>query len=344
MGNAARVTQRDIARRLGISHVSVSLALRSNTRISPALTRRIQDAARSMGYRPDPMLGALNRYRDTRKKTVIRSSLAWVSLWRPPADPRDFAEFALYWQGARATAERHGYHLDHFMPAAHGSFAHLQRVLDARGTRGLLLSPPQEGFRLPPGQIDWSRLCALRFGHALPDLPLHVVTAAQTTNAALASYAMHERGYRRIGFVTTRSAGRRTRFLAGFLQAQALDADAGPLPPLLMDEADSTADLHALDAWLRRHRPDAVLTDLRPLRGMLAALGLVVPRDLSLAALSVHDGEADAGIDQNPRVIGETACETLIALLEQGASGLPKHPREILVGGRWADGATLPRR
>ena len=297
-----------------------------------------------MGYLPDPMLAALNRYRAANRKRVIRDSLAWISLWRPPADPRDFAEFALYWQGARATAERRGYHLDHIALSAHGGFAGIQRILDARGIRGLLLSPPQSGFHPPIEQMDWSRLCALRFGHALPALPLHVVTAAQTANAALATDTILDRGYRRIGFVTTRTSAARTRFLAGFLQAQALRPETDALPPLLLEETDPAADLRALHAWLKRRRPDAVLTNLRPLRGMLATLGLSVPRDLGLAALSVHDGEADAGIDQNPRVIGETACETLLGLLEHGERGLPDHPREILVRGRWTDGITLPSR
>lgn len=303
---------------------------------------RVHEAAKDMGYLPDPMLGALNHYRKTRKHRPILASLAWISPWLPPNDPLDYTEFALYWQGARDTAERHGYHLDKFSPDSRGSFSSLQRVLDARGLNGLLIAPPQSGFHLPIEHIDWARHSSLRFGHALSHIPTHVVTSAQSANAALATDAIHDRGYRRIGFVTTRKATRRTHFLAGFLQAQALRRGPGPVPPLLLPEIDPPSDLRTLSTWLRLHRPDSILTNLRPLRHMLAQLDLAVPRDIALATLSVHDGDADAGIDQNPRVIGETACETLIAMVQQNMRGLPDHPREILIRGRWVDGSSLP--
>jgi len=51
-----RITVRDIARRLKISHTSVSRSLRDDRQISVALRQKVQQAAKIMGYRPDPMI------------------------------------------------------------------------------------------------------------------------------------------------------------------------------------------------------------------------------------------------------------------------------------------------
>ncbi len=50
---------REIARSLGLSHTTVSEALRDSPRVNPATRRRVQKAAKAVGYRPNPLAGAL---------------------------------------------------------------------------------------------------------------------------------------------------------------------------------------------------------------------------------------------------------------------------------------------
>ena len=54
--NRARVSLRDVARSVGVSHVTVSLALRGDPRVSAARRKEVEIAAKRLGYRPDPML------------------------------------------------------------------------------------------------------------------------------------------------------------------------------------------------------------------------------------------------------------------------------------------------
>src|SRR4051812_21623346 len=112
---AARVTMRDIARELGLSHVTVSLALGDNPRIPENRRIQVKEAARRMGYRPDPMLAALLHYRHARKSRPIRAAIAWFNLWPNPAALRSHREFDGYWMGACEVAETHGYHLEEFV-------------------------------------------------------------------------------------------------------------------------------------------------------------------------------------------------------------------------------------
>jgi LacI family transcriptional regulator len=58
--------------------------------------------------------------------------------------------------------------------------------------------------------------------------------------------------------------------------------------------------------------------------------------------LSVLDGDAAAGINQNSMEIGRVAAQTLISLINHNERGIPETPREVLVAGRWVDGCSLP--
>jgi hypothetical protein len=69
-----------------------------------------------------------------------------------------------------------------------------------------------------------------------------------------------------------------------------------------------------------------------------------IPGDIGFAALSIHDGNADAGIDQKPFEIGKAACELVVSLILYGGWGYPEAPREVLIEGAWVDGSMLPPR
>jgi len=79
-------------------------------------------------------------------------------------------------------------------------------------------------------------------------------------------------------------------------------------------------------------------------RDMLREAGYRVPHDIGLAATSVLDGNADAGIYQQSEEIGKAAVQLLISLIHHNEHGIPEIPREVLIVGRWQDGSTLPPR
>ncbi|HEU5396985.1 MAG TPA: hypothetical protein VFV81_07450, partial [Verrucomicrobiae bacterium] len=111
---------------------------------------------------------------------------------------------------------------------------------------------------------------------------------------------------------------------------------------LIITQDKTEEDERLLRSWLDQQRPDAILTDVGELRDLLQRVGAAVPRDVGLAALSVLDGNADAGIDQNSEEIGRVAVQLLISLINHNERGIPHICREVLVEGRWVDGKTLP--
>jgi LacI family transcriptional regulator len=336
---------RDIAAKLGVSHVTVSYALRGVPRVSPALRERICEEARLMGYRPDPMLQALSTYRRTTRETPIQSALAWLCCWDPPEQMHTRKEFHAYWLGVKSVAEKHGYRLERLVPNERLSVARIQQIMQARNIRGVLIPPPQSTFSQDLNSFDWSKFAVVKFGHAFDELRVDLVTSAHTYNAALAIRKMTERGYRRVGFVSSEYSIRRTLFLSGALLAQSDLPEQDRVPFLSLSEADvKCGDSARLRAWIEKEKPDAILSNLSEIPEMVRKSGRRIPEDIGFAALSVHDGNADAGIDQKPFEIGKAACEAVVSLILHGGLGKPEAPREVLIEGTWVDGSTLPPR
>jgi LacI family transcriptional regulator len=341
----ARVSLRDVARAVGVSHVTISLALRGDSRISEARRAEIKIAAEKIGYRPDPMLSSLAAYRQAKQNVTIRATIAWINQWPDPKALRRWHEFNSYWKGALLAAEQLGYRLEEFVVGRDLPPERLQKILQARGVRGILIPPHTHGLALPG--FDWSDFSLVRFGISVRHPRVHVVTSDQLNCATMAFERIHERGYRRIGFVSSRNFDRNTggNFRAGYLSAQ--DAFVAPrqhLAPFFLEEDSTPADAKALRAWLKKAKPDAVITTHAGLHGLLTKIGVRVPDDLPAAAISVLDGDFDAGVDQNSGEVGRVALRTLAGLIHQNERGIPQFCRRILVEGRWIDGSSLPNR
>jgi DNA-binding LacI/PurR family transcriptional regulator len=338
-----RVSLRDVAREVGVSHVTVSLALRGDARISESRRAEIKAAAEKLGYRPDPMLASLAAYRQSKHNVTIRSTIAWINQWPDPKALRRLHEFEAYWKGAAETAESLGYRLEEFVVGRSLSPERLQRILLARSVRGILIPPHQYGLALP--DFDWSQFSVVRLGLSVKHPRTHVVTSDQMHCALTAFEQLHQRGYQRIGYVSSRRFDRNTagNFRAGFLSAQdALLPMKKHLPPLFLEEESTPAEARSLAAWLKAKKPDAVISTHPVLASLLPKVGVQVPRDLAVAALSVLDGNFDAGVDQNSHEVGQVAMRTLAGLIHQNERGIPRYCRRILVEGRWNDGASVP--
>ncbi|HEY1719171.1 MAG TPA: LacI family DNA-binding transcriptional regulator [Verrucomicrobiae bacterium] len=335
----SRITLRDVARRLNVSHTTISRALRDDLQVSKALREQVQKTAKEMGYKPDPMLSALAHYRRSKIAKPIGAELAWINCWPNPEELRALKEFNLYWKGAFEEAEQCGFRLEEFIVNKNLSLSRLRKILRARNIRGILL-PPREDAGPDYRAFQWDDFCVVRFGYSISFPHAHLVSSDQLTDGLIAFENIWKNGYRRIGLAT--SAKVHTRFSAGFLFSQMKWSPDQRLPMLILTQDNSEEDQRLLASWLKKNKPDAILTDVRELRHLLKKVGYKVPKDIGLAALSVLDGNADAGIDQNSEEIGKVAIQLLISLINHNERGVPKICREVLVEGQWVNGTTLP--
>lgn len=337
-----RVSLRDIAAKLGVSHSTVSLSLRDNPRISATVKERVRKAAEEMGYRPDPMLAALANYRRGRESHPITACVAWINAWPEPENLRKHREFDCYWQGAFKAAEKFGFRLEEFLLGRECNARRLHQILSTRGIRGILLPPHKQQ---PDWQdFPWEHYSIVRFGRSLHQPECHIVTADQVANTILAVRKIHEKGYKRIGFVQPKGdfSLRGMQFELGFLGGQRLVQEDHPIPVLILEPGQPAARVAAFHAWYQAHKPDAIITSDPELPAMVKQLGLKVPDDFALAATSILDGGSDAGIDQHPEEIGRVGFLMLNSLISDRSRGIPSIFRQILVEGSWVDGASVP--
>ena len=352
------VTLRDIAKRLNVSHATVSLALRDHPRISAKRREEVQKAAKEMGYRPDPMLAALAEYRHQKSPVPVASGMAWITRWNRVERASLLArnEIRAYWKGAFAEAEAQGYRLEEVAWDETCSPARMEQILATRGVQAVLLPPHEqehdwEGF-------DWTRFSAVCIGQGFT-LPLHKVDANHVHDGVLAMEEMRKKGYQRVGFVgqwkthldgqPRPSSGYASQlaFLnySGTMLAQSTGMPEASLPPFWIPEGTPVGEMQeGFAAWMREHRPDAILSATPAIRDLLRMVGMEAPRDIGLAAMNIFDGSTEAGICPQMETIGQVAVRTLISLVRMRKKGFPPYGITSVIEGRWSEGPSLPPR
>ncbi|MCH6255960.1 LacI family transcriptional regulator [Puniceicoccaceae bacterium K14] len=338
---AQRITLRDIAKELNVSHVTVSKALRDLPGVSSKLKIRIQKKAKTMGYVPDPVLASLSNYRLSKKANVIQSEIAWVNPWKQTGKTEIYNEFDLYWKGALETANSLGYRLQEYKTSEF-SLARLSGIFTTRNIQGVLIPPFREQFT-DLKNFDWSHFAVVRFGQIDDQLPTHSVKSAQVSNTMLSFDHARRLGYKRIGFVCEYQRNR--YFGAGFNWAQMSLPPKDQLPLHKLDLSMSFEKMQlAFNNWLNKYNPDCILADNSETHEMLSNLEWKIPQDIGLATTSIHDTSIDTGIDQRPHEIGKAAIRMLVALIAEKNLGIPECRNETLIEGKWIDGPMLPKK
>jgi len=338
------VTLRDIAEEAGVSHVTVSLALRNQRKISAATTRRIQAIAQRLGYVPDPALGRLNAYRRSTLSKDSGSTLAWINFWPDPDRLLSFEIYAQYWLGAKEKAEKIGYRMDEFRLAdCDMNAARLAQILRARGIQGVLIPPSADGTNTHI-DLPWEQLAVVRIGYSVSSIPTHLVTNTQFQTAHEATLKAATLGAKRIGYFFHAPGERKTRnhFLGGYRVALDILGCLDPIPPLIPLSSHEDQHRQIFLDWYFTHRPDCILTQYVGIVPWLLESGISIPSDVKIIhlGLPVTCSLRLSGMKQNSHAIGGQAVELLARMLRNGEIGPPEPPIELLVPSDWVAGET----
>lgn len=338
-----RVSLRDIAKELGISHVSVSLALRDSPRVSKTRKEEIREAADRLGYSPDPMLSALANYRQQKNNLGIHSALAWINQWPDKDELRKYKEFNAYWNGAKQAASNLGFRLEEFPITEDLSGARLLTILRTRNIRGILIPPHPSGIDLKG--FNWDNFAMVRFGYSVRQSKVHLVTSEMVSNTMSAYEQIRDHGYQRIGMVSSEQHDLNTRhnIRAGFKAAEDLHTEPDQrIPSLFFENEDFDENLREFKKWIDCYKPDAIFSCTNVVKELLDHLKIKVPDDIGVAVSSVLDGYFDTGIDQNSYEIGRVAASMLAGLINENETGLPQAVRRTTIIGNWVQGESLP--
>lgn len=338
--SAGVVSQRDIARHFGVSHVTVSLALRNSSRVSKELGARIRAHAEAVGYHRDPVLVALADYTRRKSSSIVRGAIAWVNTWSEPNELRAVPEIDLFWHGAVEAAREYGLRLEEFRLGTELSPERLHQVLQTRNIRGIVLPPDPLGIGWR--EFPWHDYSVVSFGRAGGGPRGHRILPSAAGNLALALHRLRSFGYRRVGCLTGDSLLRHAGYcVAGCVPALRMDFPF-KLPLLDLSRLRDSAPAPAVREWVRACRLDAVLVDHPSTASLLTKAGLTVPRDLAVATLTATASVEMAGIDPEFADIGRTAVRMLEELLRETNSGAAPRFRQVAVEGTWSDGESAP--
>lgn len=339
-------TLREIARRAGVSHTTVSLSLRNHPSIPEPTRERLRRLADELGYRSNVLVSALMSQVRLKQHKSGPEVVGFLTGGQTANDWRNHSASVGFYEGARQRAQKLGLRIEPFWVGLGGvASAATCRALHARGIHGNLISP----FPVPVYnyELDWAHLICVGLGYVFNQHALHRATHNHFRGAFLAFEKLVQLGYQRIGLMLDREENSRVNYtwLGGYLAAQ--NRAAGPrLEPLLTSEP---APLSQVKPWMKRARPDAII-GFGPKQFLtLAQLGCRIPRDIAFVALDVEQTslagvEHVTGINQNLPLIGATAIDILASQLYHNEQGLPQRPVFSMIEGYWVEGRTAPKR
>jgi LacI family transcriptional regulator len=314
-------TVRSIARTLGLSHTTVSDALRGKGRVDPATAARVEQAARDAGYRRNPLAAAVMSELRRSRGATFRGVLAAIDLSEPDRPPHGVFHRELV-AGGRARAVDLGFKLEEFVAGNDGmTVPRLDTILNSRGIHGVLLLP--SWYAPDWSGLNWSNYAAVYTDYVIERPALHCVCCNHYRSMVALLGRLAERGYRRPGLYLERGRDDRTqrRFSAAFRSFQ--ESESGiEFVPLLITGVERNKEEFL--GWFRRYKPDIVIGHFSEAIDWMEEAGAAVPGTVGFVSLNLlYKTRPCAGLDQQPRELGARAVELLIAQLQRNERGFP---------------------
>lgn len=341
MAHSPRITLKQMAVQLGVSHTTVSLALREHPSIPRETRERIKQHAEKVGYRPDPMLASLVAYRRRKEPWHFHGTLAWLTNFPRKDEWRETSALG-YFEGALRRAEKLGYTIDSFwLQEPELNVQRLRQIVNSRNIRGLLFAPqPRPHVEI---QLDMEGLAGVTLGYSLTKPELHVVMNHQFRNMVNLVGHLKKIGIRKIGLALPKANDERVNhnYVAAYLAAARFTKGIVAVPYHL----PASLEAEFFMKWIEKHGPEVVITERRNgerILGFFRNAGLSVPKDIQIAMVNIpYRNDFFSGIDENHEQVGATAVDVLTSMLYRNEYGLPEKPKHTLIDGVWRQGKTV---
>jgi LacI family transcriptional regulator len=334
---------RQLAQQLGLSHTTVSEALRGSARVKPATKAKVLKVAGAMGYKRNPLAGALMSEMRRSRAGTFRGVLAVVDLDGPAGRPagavRYHTELA---KGAAKRAEELGFKTDSFVVGKAGlSLERLDKILQSRGIGGIFLLPVRETPDLT--RLDWTHFSGIYSDYVIERPGLHSVCPDHFRAMLTALERLWKLGYKRPGLMLNAAHDARLlhRWESAYHAFQTHHEGLTRLPPLIM----SVPNEKDFARWFRTVNCDVVMSHLPDALDWMTRAGAKVPETHGFCSLNVTNNTMPcAGLDLQPRLLGARGMELLIGQVLRNECGAPDMPMTTTVPAAWLDGPTLARR
>jgi DNA-binding LacI/PurR family transcriptional regulator len=335
------VTIKDVAREAGVSHTTVSRALRGSSLISDETTRRIQETALALGYLPSAAARSLKTNRSQALGVIVSS-----------IDDPYFSEIL---QGIEEVAQ--GNHYSLFIAASQRDSERENAIVQAmrqhRVDGVVICSTPFSSER--SHQFSKYGIPIVMINNQAAEEYRYSIYHDDVDGSRQVTRHLIELGHHRIAYLGNSSSGRTTQDrLAGFRYE--MEAAGLPIPteyifeiPGSEPENGSPAAEHFLSL---PHRPTAIVcfNDMLAI-GLLKAVqqqGIRVPEELSITGFdnivfSNYTNPPLTTFDQPKRFIGQKAAQLIFSLLSSASDiHIPQHKIHVLKGRLLVRQSTAP--
>jgi DNA-binding LacI/PurR family transcriptional regulator len=325
------ITMATVARAAKVATSTVSKALREDPTIPVNRRREIQQIARRLGYRPNPMVAALMARLHSSRRRNDPHHIAWIDLWPDEREAARTNDFKLMLLGANQRAAELGYQIEvHHVGRDGTSATRLHQILTSRSQWGLIIPPvPLQAMSYP---LDIQGLTAVTIGTSLHEPVMHRVAANLYQGCHLACCKLREKGFHRIGLVLSPSMVERVegRWLGAYLAEQLQWPVEERLAPLLLMDDEETK----FHRWLEESKPDVILIAEPHIENWLAGRRKIKPRTAWLRMLEQTRRNVMA-IDTRPEKMGGAAVELVVGQIHRNERGSPEIPHTLMLDGVW---------
>lgn len=330
---------RELARELGLSHTTVSDALRNKPRVKKETRDRVLAAAEKAGYRYNPLAGALMSEMRRSSVGVFQGVLAVVDLegteQRVSTARKYHREVA---EGCREKALELGFKTEVFaMGTEHLSVSRLDTILKSRGIRGLILLPAAGTPDI--SKLGWEYYAGVYTDYIIELPALDSVCSDHFRSMVVALKHVKDLGYKRPGLVLHEAHDRRLlyRWEAAFRMHSLHSSGTAAVEPLVLQDLTEVA----FNKWFEKNNPDVVLCHRMEVMDWMKRLGVKIPETHGFCCLNtMMSSEPVSGLDLRPRLIGKKATELLVGQLHRNDYGVPETASTTAIPAEWIDGPT----
>ncbi|MDR6737761.1 MULTISPECIES: LacI family DNA-binding transcriptional regulator [unclassified Sphingobacterium] len=317
-----RILISDIAKALGISVTTVSFILNDKAkekRISEALTKRVLDYVKKVGYKPNELAKSLR----TGKTKILGLIIEDIS--NPFfGNIARLIESKVYEQGYRIIYCSTNNDVE--------KAKELIQMFYDRQVDGFIITP-SDGLEDTVKQLQQNNIPVVLFDRYFPGLETDYVGADNFQGAFDASDHLCQQGYRRIGFVSLYSDQTQMKERSeGYLKAMDNNKQQSFIQKIQMDASDEEA-MEALREFICENRLDAVLfsTNYLAISGLKASKKYNFPMP---AVIAFDDHTAFKLVEPSITVVSQPIkdiAENLINILLLRLQGKIKATRKMVL-------------
>ncbi|MFA6287432.1 MAG: LacI family DNA-binding transcriptional regulator [Opitutaceae bacterium] len=325
-----------MAKELGVSVATVSFALRDDVRIAAGTRARVKALAVERGYHADPVVAeGMSR---ARRRVFYRETVAWL-MDRPPQEQPWVEKL---FEGAAERGRILGYRIEFFVAdfKDREALKRLARVWKARGIRGVLVGPLNQGLADPA--LPWEDFSWVTIGQSLISPPLHRVGRDYDKDINLALGRLHALGCRRPGFINEPAMNHLMKQALLRVALVYYHERADPFAEAFYAVEPARPD--ALASWLERNRPDSLVVGLGFKRCEKAIHALIAHLPHVELSQPYDEAHVQEGFIPNYTGMGRSAISLLHHALIEEEKGIPRCEQTVVVSSGWGMTASEPVR